>query len=113
VIELIYLACAVAFIIGLKRMSGPRTARSGNLIAGIGMAVAVVVVLIDEQILNWDTIVAGLLVGTVIGAWAALRVRMTAMPQMVAAFNDLAGHVTQVVDHILQKAEEGESGSAR
>ena len=61
-IELIYLACAVTFIIGLKRMSGPRTARSGNLLAGIGMLVAVVVALVDEQILNWDTIVAGLAV---------------------------------------------------
>jgi NAD(P) transhydrogenase subunit beta len=97
VIELIYLACAVAFIIGLKRMSGPRTARSGNLIAGIGMVVAVVVVLVDEQILNWDTIVAGLLVGTVIGAWAALRVRMTAMPQMVAAFNGSGGIASALV----------------
>ncbi|HSJ84413.1 MAG TPA: NAD(P)(+) transhydrogenase (Re/Si-specific) subunit beta [Acidimicrobiia bacterium] len=96
-IELIYLACAVAFIIGLKRMSGPRTARSGNLIAGIGMLVAVVVALIDEQILNWDTIVAGLVVGAAIGAWAALRVRMTAMPQLVAAFNGSGGIASSLV----------------
>jgi NAD(P) transhydrogenase subunit beta len=97
VIELIYLACAVAFIIGLKRMSGPRTARSGNLIAGIGMLAAVVVALIDEQILNWDTIVAGLVVGAAIGAWAALRVRMTAMPQLVAAFNGSGGIASSLV----------------
>jgi NAD(P) transhydrogenase subunit beta len=97
VIELIYLACAVAFIIGLKRMSGPRTARSGNLLAGIGMLVAVVVALVDEQILNWDTIVAGLLVGAAIGAWAALRVRMTAMPQLVAAFNGSGGIASALV----------------
>ena len=96
-IELIYLACAVAFIIGLKRMSGPRTARSGNLIAGIGMLAAVVVALIDEQILNWDTIVAGLVVGAAIGAWAALRVRMTAMPQLVAAFNGSGGIASSLV----------------
>jgi len=96
-IELIYLACAVAFIIGLKRMSGPRTARSGNLIAGIGMLVAVVVALIDEQILNWDTIVAGLVIGAAIGAWAALRVRMTAMPQLVAAFNGSGGIASSLV----------------
>jgi NAD(P) transhydrogenase subunit beta len=90
VIELIYLACAVAFIIGLKRMSGPRTAR-------IGMLAAVVVALIDEQILNWDTIVAGLVVGAAIGAWAALRVRMTAMPQLVAAFNGSGGIASSLV----------------
>ena len=96
-IELIYLACAVAFIIGLKRMGGPRTARSGNLIAGIGMLVAIVVALVSEQILNWDTIVAGLLVGAVIGAWAALRVRMTAMPQLVAAFNGSGGIASALV----------------
>ena len=96
-IELIYLACAVAFIIGLKRMSGPRTARSGNLIAGVGMLVAIVVALIDEQILNWDTIVAGLAVGAAIGAWAALRVRMTAMPQLVAAFNGSGGIASSLV----------------
>jgi NAD(P) transhydrogenase subunit beta len=97
VIELIYLACAVTFIIGLKRMSGPRTARSGNLLAGIGMLVAVVVALVDEKILNWDTIVAGFLVGGAIGAWAALRVRMTAMPQLVAAFNGSGGIASSLV----------------
>ncbi len=90
-IEILYLLCAVAFIVGLRRLNGPRTARSGNLLAAIGMLGAVVITLIREDILNWGLVLAGLAVGTAVGAWAAVRVQMTAMPQMVAAFNGFGG----------------------
>jgi proton-translocating NAD(P)+ transhydrogenase subunit beta len=97
VIEILYLLCAVAFIIGLRRLNGPRTARSGNLLAGLGMLGAVVITLIREDILNWGLVLAGLAVGSVFGAWAAVRVQMTAMPQMVAAFNGFGGIASALV----------------
>jgi len=96
-IEILYLVCAVAFIIGLRRLSGPRTARSGNLLAALGMLGAVVITLVDENILNWETVAAGLAVGAGLGAWGAVRVQMTAMPQMVAAFNGLGGIASALV----------------
>ncbi|MFZ0625281.1 MAG: NAD(P)(+) transhydrogenase (Re/Si-specific) subunit beta [Acidimicrobiia bacterium] len=96
-IEILYLLCAVAFIIGLRRLNGPRTARSGNLLAGLGMLGAVVITLIREDILNWGLVLAGLAVGSIFGAWAAVRVQMTAMPQMVAAFNGFGGIASALV----------------
>ena len=94
---LCYLAAAVLFVLGLKRLSGPRTARSGNLLAAAGMFVAIVVTLVDAEIVDWWVIVAGLAVGSAIGAAAALRVQMTAMPQMVAAFNGFGGIASALV----------------
>jgi NAD(P) transhydrogenase subunit beta len=96
-IEILYLACAVAFIIGLRRLSGPRTARSGNLLAGLGMLGALAITLVAEEIINWGTVAGGLVVGTVLGGLAAARVQMTAMPQMVAAFNGLGGIASALV----------------
>ena len=96
-IEILYLVCAVAFIIGLKRLSGPRTARSGNLLAALGMLGAVVITLVAESIINWRTVAAGLAVGAGLGALAAVRVQMTAMPQMVAVFNGLGGIASALV----------------
>jgi NAD(P) transhydrogenase subunit beta len=96
-IELLYLAAAVSFIVGLKRLGGPRTARSGNRIAAVGMLVALVVALVDADIVNWETVAAGLVVGTVLGVWGAVRVQMTAMPQMVAVFNGLGGIASALV----------------
>ncbi len=94
---ILYLASAVAFIVGLKRLGGPRTARSGNRIAALGMLAAIVITLGSQGILNWATVVAGLVVGAALGAWAAIRVKMTAMPQMVAAFNGFGGIASALV----------------
>ena len=94
---ILYLAAAVAFIVGLERLGAPRTARSGNRIAALGMLVAIVITLVTEGILNWGVVAAGLAVGAVIGAWAAVRVQMTAMPQMVAIFNGLGGIASALV----------------
>ncbi len=96
-IHLVYLACAVAFIVGLKRLSGPRTARSGNAIAAAGMLVAIIATLIDAGIVSWGTVVAGLVVGSAFGVWAAVRVEMTSMPQMVAVLNGLGGAASALV----------------
>ncbi len=95
--EVLYLASAVAFIVGLKRLGGPRTARSGNWIAALGMLAAVVITLVSQDIVNWTTVAAGLVVGALIGIWAAVRVQMTAMPQMVAIFNGFGGIASALV----------------
>lgn len=94
---ILYLASAVAFIVGLRRLGSPGTARSGNRIAAVGMLVAIVITLVTQDILNWATVLFGLAVGAMIGVWAAVRVQMTAMPQMVAIFNGLGGIASALV----------------
>jgi NAD(P) transhydrogenase subunit beta len=91
VVTALYILAFGLFIYGLMGLTGPRTAVRGNRIAAVGMAVAVIATLLAEGIGNWGIIVAGLLVGTAIGVPSALRVRMTAMPQMVALFNGVGG----------------------
>jgi NAD(P) transhydrogenase subunit beta len=96
-VELLYLAAAVAFIIGLKQLGSPRTARSGNRIAAIGMLAAIIITLVSEDIVNWVTVGAGLAVGAGLGAWFAIRIQMTSMPQLVAAFNGFGGIASALV----------------
>lgn len=93
----LYLIAAALFILGLKRLSSPATARAGNRLAALGMLLAVVVTLADRQIVSYTTIVAGLLVGGAVGAVLARRVAMTAMPQLVAAFNGFGGGASALV----------------
>ena len=97
---LLYLTAGVLFILGLRGLGSPRTARRGNLLAATGMLLAIVVTvadIIDEPGVVWWTIIAGLLVGGGIGAYLALRVQMTAMPQLVAAFNGFGGGASALV----------------
>jgi len=91
IIELAYLAAAVCFISGIKRLSKPATATSGNRLAAVGMFVAIVATLVSIGTLSPVLIIAGILVGTAIGAWMAIRVEMTGMPEMVALFNGFGG----------------------
>jgi NAD(P) transhydrogenase subunit beta len=95
--DLFYLISASLFIIGLKKMSSPKTARFGNLLAMLGMFFAIVVTLLDKQILDFTYIIAGMIIGTAIGAIAAKKVDMTAMPQMVALFNSFGGGASALV----------------
>jgi NAD(P) transhydrogenase subunit beta len=97
VIALSYIVAAVLFIFGLKRLSSPSTARSGNRVAAIGMALALVVTLLDRQILSYWTIAIGTLIGAVMGVYFARTVQMTAMPQMVALFNGMGGATAALV----------------
>jgi len=89
-----YLICIALFIIGLKKLSHPDTARTGNLLAAAGMIGALIVTLItplpggDN---NYGWIAGGILVGTIIGLVAAKKIKMTAMPEMVSLFNGLGG----------------------
>jgi NAD(P) transhydrogenase subunit beta len=95
--EMLYLGASVLFIIGLRQLGGPRTARSGNRLAAMGMLAAIVITLVAQDIVNWGTVIAGLAVGGGIGAWFAVRVQMTSMPQMVAAFNGFGGIASALV----------------
>ncbi len=100
VIRASYLVAAVLFIIGIKQLSSPKSARNGNLLASVGMLLAVVVTLLDRQILTYGTIFGGIALGTLIGAVAARRVAMTAMPQMVALFNGSGGGAAAIVSSL-------------
>jgi H+-translocating NAD(P) transhydrogenase subunit beta len=95
--QITYLVAAVLFILGLKRLSSPKTARSGNLMGATGMLLAVVATLVFTQILSWVWIIFGLVVGAAIGAFLARWVKMTAMPQMVAVFNAFGGGASALV----------------
>jgi NAD(P) transhydrogenase subunit beta len=96
-ITLAYVAAAILFVFGLKMLGSPRTARRGNLVSALGMALAVVATLLDPQIVAYRWIAAGVVVGTIIGAVAARMVTMTAMPQMVALFNGFGGIASLLV----------------
>ncbi len=97
VIAATYVVAAVLFIFGLKRLSSPATARSGNRLAAAGMALALAVTLLDRQILSFWTIALGMLIGAGIGTYFARTVQMTAMPQMVALFNGMGGATAALV----------------
>jgi H+-translocating NAD(P) transhydrogenase subunit beta len=96
-IELAYLVAAILLIVGIKRLSHPRTARSGNWIAGVGMAIAVGFTFAIEEIDTYWLMLTGIAVGTVIGVVSARAVRMTAMPQMVALFNGVGGGAAALI----------------
>lgn len=96
-INLAYLVAAALFIFGLRWLSHPRTARRGNMLSSLGMLVAVVVTLGDREIVGYYTIAAGLIVGALIGATLALRVKMTSMPQMVGMLNGFGGLASAAV----------------
>jgi len=93
----VYLVASILFIIGLKRLSSPATARTGNQLAALGMLLAVVVTLLDREIVSYIWIIVGLVIGGAVGAYLARTVKMTAMPQMVAVFNGFGGGASALV----------------
>jgi H+-translocating NAD(P) transhydrogenase subunit beta len=101
-----YLAAAVCFILALKALSSPRTARRGNLIGAAGAALATVIVFTATPLDNVVPILVALTIGAAVGAVGAYRVQMTQMPQLVALFNGVGGGAAAIValielDHIL------------
>jgi H+-translocating NAD(P) transhydrogenase subunit beta len=94
---LTYLVTGVLFIIGLKFLSSPANARTGNTLAGIGMLIAVAATCFNLQIVTWPIILIGAAIGAPIGYFGAMRVKMTAMPQMVALFNGAGGGAAALV----------------
>ena len=91
VTALAYLIASVLFIMALRGLSSPETARSGNLYGMIGMAIAVITTVIDPDVVSYGWILTALVIGGAIGAFIARRIAMTDMPQLVAAFHSLVG----------------------
>ena len=89
--NLLYLISAIGFIVGIKRLSHPKTARSGNFLASLGMLVAIIATLTSGANFDWQLIALGVGIGSILGIVIAARVEMTQMPQMVAIFNGLGG----------------------
>ena len=87
----LYLVAAVLFIVGLKRLQSPETARMGNRLSAVGMLIAIVVTFLSSKTVSYGTIIAGLVVGGAIGLLIARSVKMTSMPQMVALLNGAGG----------------------
>ena len=96
-IQFAFVLSAALFIFGLKQLGSPATARRGNLISAIGMLIAIVAALMDQGIVDYRFILAGFVVGGVIGALAARMVAMTSMPEMVALFNGFGGMASLLV----------------
>ena len=86
-----YLIAAVCFIMALRGLSSPTSARQGNVLGILGMLIAVVTTLLDPGVVSYETILAGIVVGGAIGSLVAYRINMTALPQLVAAFHSLVG----------------------
>ncbi len=96
-VEAAYLIAAILFVLGLKSLGRPRTAPRGNLLGASGMFIAVVATLLDRAIVDFSVLIGGLVVGSTVGVALALRVRMTAMPQLVALFNGFGGGASALV----------------
>jgi len=96
-VQVVYLACAVGFILALKGLSSPRTARTGNLVGAVAAVVACVVVFFYAELDNLVAILVAIAVGTVVGVVGAQRVQMTQMPQLVALFNGVGGGAAALV----------------
>jgi NAD(P) transhydrogenase subunit beta len=97
VTNLLYLITIVTFILALRFLSHPTTARRGNWIGAVGMLIAVVVTFVQDEIVSFWEIAVGMVIGGVFGAVAARKVRMTAMPQMVALFNGVGGGAAALI----------------
>ena len=92
-----YLVASVLFIVGLKGLTHPRTAVRGNVLGAAGMLIAVVVTLLDRSIVSYQMIIVGLAIGAAVGMVLATKIEMTAMPQLVAAFNGFGGGASVLV----------------
>src|SRR5256714_862230 len=92
-----YLATIVAFILALKFLSNPATARRGNWIGAVGMLIAIAVTFAQKSVVSYWEILVGMAIGGSFGAVAARRVKMTAMPQMVALFNGVGGGAAALI----------------
>jgi NAD(P) transhydrogenase subunit beta len=96
-IQFSYLVAAVLFILGLRNLSSPKTATRGNAMAAVGMLIAIVATLLYQEVVDYPLVLAGVVVGSVIGLVAARRVEMTEMPQMVALLNGFGGAASTLV----------------
>jgi H+-translocating NAD(P) transhydrogenase subunit beta len=109
-VAILYLISSILFVLGIKRLSKPKTASQGNMLGASGMLVAVIAAVIDfglvinvaEGIIEtrfqyWYILLIAILLGTIVGVWSAIGVKMTGMPQMVAIFNGFGGGASFLV----------------
>ena len=97
IVNLSYILSSMLFIFGVKMLGSPETARKGNLLSSSGMFLAIVVTLLDQNIVDFSWIIIGLCIGASIGYFAATKVKMTSMPEMVALFNGFGGIASLLV----------------
>jgi len=95
--NLSYVLASVLFILGIKKLSHPKTARDGNFIAAFGMLIAIIATLVSYGKIDFQMIAIGIIIGAIIGATFAMKVEMTQMPQMVAIFNGFGGGASALV----------------
>jgi NAD(P) transhydrogenase subunit beta len=112
-IQSLYIIAFALFIYGLMGLTGPNTAVRGNLIAAAGMGVAVLATLLTPGMGNWWLIILGVAIGTVVGIPAARKVKMTAMPQMVALFNGVGGGAVALIAWVEFRQHDGYAGEPR
>ena len=96
-IQLSYLVASALFILGLRDLGSPKTARRGNFLAAIAMFIAIIMTLLDKAVLNYEMILLGVIIGALIGTILARMIKMTAMPQMVGLFNGFGGGASALV----------------
>ena len=96
-IAVLYIVAFSLFIYGLSGLTGPRTAVRGNMIAAVGMGIAVIATFLFPGMGNWGLIALGIALGTAVGVPAARNVKMTAIPQMVALFNGVGGGAVALI----------------
>lgn len=97
IIDFIYLISAVLFMLGIKNLSSPATAKLGNKLSMIGMAVAIIATLASPDMFGYTMIIIAIAIGAAIGGYAAVKVEMTSMPEMVALFNGCGGAASALV----------------
>ena len=111
IIEIAYIVAAALFILGIKGLSKPKTAVRGNQMAATGMLIAVVVTLVDSSVVSYQWIIAGAIVGAIVGATLAIKIQMTAMPQLIALLNGFGGGASLTVAAAeFFKAQDGAAG---
>lgn len=96
-IELSYLIASILFIFGIKNLGSPKTARSGNFLAALGMFIAIIVTLFDQHVLTYEWIIIGFVIGGITGVLMAIKTPMTGMPQMVGLLNGFGGGASLLV----------------
>lgn len=92
-----YMVASVLFILGIKLLSSPATARKGNQLSSLAMLLGVIITLFDQQVLGFDLMIIGVILGGLVGVIAAKKVEMTAMPELVALFNGFGGIASALV----------------
>ena len=111
-INIVYVIAAALFIFGLKLLGNPATARKGNMLSGLAMLVAIIVTLMDQNIVSYGWIMVSIIAGSAVGVYVSKKVEMTGMPELVSLFNGVGGLASAAVAIAAMVASELSSGIA-